>query len=521
MFSVKAPSPDAPPKYATPWHWLCQQLSMAWGPFWRNGTTGTGTALTQTTRLLRTSYFRQAACFAYLFLLVTLGSIVAGQYFTEKILVNHVKEMISSDVVLGYQDSSETLVKALELREMAAPRRERAAVVIDANETVLYAPPEVNTTKLCPTQTPHCQGWFRTEENSPEGSREWLGYSHFLEDGSQYLIAYDILPMLDRVYLIALAAGIGIFLVLSAALWAGLHFSLGAVQRIDRIRQAMAQFTQGDMNSRIHLQTADNEFDQLASDINHTLDRVEQLMAEVRHATNHIAHELRTPLTRLQQRLSNVAEIAHDNPRIHAEIEMAEDESQRIQYLFRAIMRISEIETGRCAHEKKPVPIAALMNELQEYYGVLADKRSLTIAREVEPSLVALGDHALLFQALVNLLDNAIKYAPAHTCLTLVARRHRHLLEIGIADQGIGIPAEQRKQAVQRFHRLTKDRSIAGYGLGLSLVQAIANLHGGTLQLRDNGLSGHATPDLPGLRALLVLPLSEPALEAGSFLNDS
>lgn len=520
MFSVKTSIASAPQKYATAWKWLSQQLNTAWGPFWRNGSTGTTTALTQTTRLLRTSYFRQAACFAYLFLLVTLGSIVAGQYFTEKILVNHVKEMISSDVVLGYQDSSETLVKALQLREMAAPRRERAAVVIDANETVLYAPREFTTANLCPAHTPHCQGWFRTEENSTEGSREWLGYSHFLQDGSQYLIAYDILPMLDRVYLIALAAGIGIFLVLSAALWAGLHFSLGAVQRIDRIRQAMAQFTQGDMNSRIQLQTLDNEFDQLACDINLTLDRVEQLMAEVRHATNHIAHELRTPLTRLQQRLSNVAEIAQDNPRIHAEIEMAEDESQRIQYLFRAIMRISEIETGRCAHETKAVPIAALMDELQEYYGVLADKRGLRIERQIEPALVALGDQPLLFQALVNLLDNAIKYAPAHTTLTLVARRQRQMLEIGVADQGIGIAPEQRKQAVQRFHRLTKDRSIAGYGLGLSLVQAIANLHGGALQLDDNPAPGNRQA-LPGLRAVLVLPLSELSLEAGAFLNDS
>ncbi|HCW19417.1 MAG TPA: hypothetical protein DHL02_16010 [Achromobacter sp.] len=308
------------------------------------------------------------------------------------------------------------------------------------------------------------------------------------------------------------------FTALLLSLGAGLFFSIGAANRITRIRQTMARFARGDLEARVMLHGRQDEFDQLSEDVNQALERIDFLMEEVRNATNHIAHELRTPLTRLQQRLNNAADSIRDNPAAEAEMALAEDEIRRILYLFRTVMRISEIETGRCHHEPAELDVRALLADLHDYYDVLAEQRLLILLTRIDGDTPLLGDRALLFQALVNLLDNSVKYAPQGTAITLLARRRGAWLELGIADHGPGIDAGQRGQAVRRFYRLTRDKTIAGHGLGLALVHAVAALHGGSLVLADNDLAdpGQGAPDKQrGLLALLRLPCN-PSSSRGS-----
>ncbi|MGE8590584.1 MAG: sensor histidine kinase, partial [Alcaligenes sp.] len=160
-------------------------------------------------------------------------------------------------------------------------------------------------------------------------------------------------------------------------------------------------------------------------------------------------------------------------------------------------------------HEPAELDIRVLLADLHDYYDVLAEQRGLVLQTRIEDDLPLMGDRALLFQALVNLADNAIKYAPSGTVVTLLARRRGAWIELGAADEGPGIDADQRGQAVQRFRRLTRDRTISGHGLGLALVHAVAALHGGSLVLADNDLDAHdqeARASSRGLLAVLRLP---------------
>jgi signal transduction histidine kinase len=501
-----------------PLHWLGQHCMRAWRPFWRSNTRTDQTALP-----LHNSYLRRIACFAFVFLLVTLGTISWGEHLLEQVLINHVKEMLATEYraypVLDRHDNSTRLARAFAQRDQAAPRRERVAAVQSADGSLLYGHAELLSPTLCGHITVPCQGWLRSRHHDHDGVvHEWLGHATSLPDGGRYVIAYDILPMLDRIHPVPLAGGAAMFMVLLISLGAACWFNIGTVRQIERIRAAMARFAHGELDARVPLRRSGDEFDYLGRDINHALARIEQLMEEVRNATNHIAHELRTPLTRLQQRLNNIAEAAHDDVTICSELSLAEQESRHIQQLFRTVMRISEIETGRCQHQQTDIDCSGLLTDVRDYYEVLAEQRGMQLLIRVETKQRLRGDRALLLQALLNLLDNALKYAPAGSCISLLARGDQHAISLGIADQGPGIAPAQRELAVQRFQRLERDRGSGsgGHGLGLALVAAVAALHDGCLILADSvgtDLAG-APSGQRGLTALLRLPHARGAASA-------
>jgi len=446
-------------------------------------------------RLWGNSHFRQAACIAVVFLLVTLASIVCGQKVIEAVLVNHVKDQVNAEIsnesLAGAFGSASQLAGLLEHEPTRLARRERATLVLDAKGTVRYGTPATLAAALCPDGLP-CTGWRRAHVDGVDGKGDWLGRGIALQDGGMLLIAYDVQPMMDRMYPVTLSAGVSIFAVLLVSLGTGLYFSMYGVRRIDRIRLAMQTYARNNPDARVHVNPRrQDEFDLLGKDINHALGRINHLMEEVRNATNHIAHELRTPLTRLQHRLSAAGESTTDATALR-EIALAEQEAAHIQRLFSAIMRISEIESGRCAHDFSAIDVDALLQDLVDYYQWQADERHIELRVEREPQCLIRGDRALLLQALVNLMDNAFKYAPAGGTLTLLARRRDGACELGIGDEGPGIDAAMRAQVVQRFRRLARDRHVPGHGLGLSLVQAIARLHGGDLLLLDHHASAEA-----------------------------
>ncbi|ENO87642.1 sensor histidine kinase [Thauera linaloolentis] len=473
--------------------------------------------------LLRTTHFRQASCFAYLFLLVTLGSIIWGAALLEDVLTSHVEDMVMAEIrahpLLDGHGNAERLAFTLHEREAAVQRQERAAALQTADGRTVFGTAELLSPAMCPADVPPCTGWLRARLGSTDSVHEWLGLAYALPDGGRYVVAYDILPMLDRIYPVPLAAGVSVFLVLLVSLLAGLYFSLDKIRRIDRIRQAMGHFARGDMEARVPVRGDRDEFDHLASDINRELARISRLVEEVRNATNHIAHELRTPLARLQQRLSNASQTVGGDSTVCRELELAEEEAQRIQYLFRSVMRISEIETGRCQHQPRRFAATIVLAELQDYYGVLADERGLLLRTDCEKNCMVFGDRDLLFQALVNLVDNAIKYAPPDSTVTLLAHTKDGCSSFCVADEGPGIDAALRAQAVKRFQRLTRDRSIPGHGLGLALVQAVADLHGGSLTLGDNDLPGGGAERGRGLKTVLSIP--HPGVAASIGMNSS
>ncbi|WP_440865578.1 sensor histidine kinase [Symbiopectobacterium purcellii] len=207
---------------------------------------------------------------------------------------------------------------------------------------------------------------------------------------------------------------------------------------------------------------------------NQNLERIERLMEQMRSTSSHIAHELRTPLTHLQNRLYNLTERQGLEHEMREELHQAVEEVHKILGLFRTVMRIGEIESGRCVHQFARFEVRPLLEEVSEYYQPLADAHHCQLLIDAPAGTPLFGDRALLFQALANLIENALR----------------------VSDRGPGIPDNLHATALERFQRLEGSQQQPGFGLGLSLVKAIAELHGGQLCMASAN---------PGLHVYLCL----------------
>ncbi len=276
------------------------------------------------------------------------------------------------------------------------------------------------------------------------------------------------------------------------------------VAEVSRTADAIAG---GDLSPRVRRTGSGDEFDRMAESINTMLERIARLMDGVRQVSNAIAHDLRTPITRARARLEDAALHARTDGELRAGVERAVADLDGITAVFHALMRIAEIEVGSRRSAFADVDLGPLLADLAELYGAVAEEHGLSLLLEVPDTLAILGDRDLLQQAVANLLDNAIKFSPEGGVVTLSAQRTDRQVRLSVADQGPGIPEADRPRATERFFRGEAARSTPGSGLGLALVQAVALLHEGALQLDDAR---------PGLRASLVLPALVPQMNIAS-----
>ncbi len=318
-----------------------------------------------------------------------------------------------------------------------------------------------------------------------------------LPDGSHLLVGRDVET---RTPLRALLT--------SALLWSiGLLVLLGIVgglvmQRLFRrmiasVTATAAAVAQGDLGRRVRVSGRGDEFDRLAETINDMLDRIALLMDGVRAVSNSIAHDLRTPIARARARLEDAGERAESAGELHAAVERAVTDLDGITAIFDALLRIAEIEAGTRRSAFADQDLRPLLNDLAELYTAPAEERGLQLVFEAPERLFIHGDRDLIGQAVVNLLDNALKFSPPGSIVRLVGENGPAGLTLTVEDRGPGIPASERARATERFYRGEQARQTPGSGLGLALVEAVAHLHGGTLTLDDAE---------PGLRASLALP---------------
>lgn len=290
---------------------------------------------------------------------------------------------------------------------------------------------------------------------------------------------------LRRYTLLTLLWALGFTLTLG--LLSGLLMSRNVLRRIDGINRTSRAIMAGHLTRRMpHTGTGD-EFDQLAENLNRMLDRIERLMNATRLVTDSIAHDLRSPLNRLRSRL----EVAQLSERPVAEyrnvMEQSLAEVDGLLATFNALLSIAHAEAGGSRKDWDRVNLGAIARDIAELYQPLAEDRNHTFSARIQDGLHAVyGSRELLAQALANLLDNAIKYTPPGGVIEIAAKGYNGKIEIGVADNGPGIPEELRQQALERFVRLDASRSLPGCGLGLSLVRAVAQLHHAELELADN-----------------------------------
>ncbi len=270
-----------------------------------------------------------------------------------------------------------------------------------------------------------------------------------------------------------------------------------------------AAIAAGDLAQRVPLSGSGDEFDRVAETINDMLDRIARLMDGVRQVSNSIAHDLRTPITRARTRLEDASMHAASRAEMQAAIDRAVADLDGVTAVFEALLRIAEIEAGARRSAFAGVDLSALLDDLAELYAALAEEHGLALRRLPDRPIRLSGDRQLLQQAVANLLDNAIKFSPAGGTVQLSALAAGGEVRIVVRDQGIGMGPAELARASERFFRGESSRNTPGSGLGLSLVQAVAQLHGGRLELGpapggdpDRG----AGPPASGLQAVLVLP---------------
>ncbi|MEG3089621.1 ATP-binding protein [Sphingomonas sp. PB4P5] len=254
--------------------------------------------------------------------------------------------------------------------------------------------------------------------------------------------------------------------------------------RFRDLREAVEAIMQGDMDRRIRVAAAGNEFDDQAQLLNRMLDRIQQLVVGIRHVAHDAAHDLRTPLARLRGTLAALARRAEGGP-LDQEVQAALAQTEDMLGLFTAILRIAEIEGGDRHAGFTAVDLAILIDDLADAYRPAIEQsgRSLTVA--VTGHVVIDGDRQLLAQMIANLIENCLLHTPPGTAITLTIAAHEDDVTIIVADNGPGIAIEDRATAMRRFQRLTVDGMRGGYGLGLPLVAAIARLNRGDLTLGD------------------------------------
>ena len=306
-------------------------------------------------------------------------------------------------------------------------------------------------------------------------------------------------------------------LLTDALLWALLVVvamaSIGALVVRSLFRSALANVSAtaaaiaaGDFSQRVRLSGRGDEFDQLAETINDMLDRLGRLMEGVREVSNAIAHDLRTPITRARARLEDAAVHAGSVVELRAAIERATADLDDILAVFQALLRIAEIEAGSRRSAFVRFDLAPLLANVAELYGAVAEEQGIALSLDVPECLPVHGDRELVQQAVANLVDNAVKFSRAGDAVRVSGAVVPAGVEIAVADQGPGIPAADRLRATERFFRGETARNTPGSGLGLALVQAVAQLHGGNLRLSDAA---------PGLLAVITLPAHDEPAPAG------
>jgi signal transduction histidine kinase len=283
---------------------------------------------------------------------------------------------------------------------------------------------------------------------------------------------------------VLLTAGLAMLL---AGLIGAAIIGIGAVRRLDDVTRSIEEIVSGNLSRRLPMHTKHDDVGRLVQVVNSMLDEIERLMHEVKGVCDAIAHDLRTPLTRLLAGLERVQRRAHTEADYREAIDATITETGNILHTFNSLLRISEIESHIRRHNFAVVNLSTITDDVAEYYEPTAENKGITLDyRRVPDGLPELqGDRNLLFEALANLVDNAIKFAPPNGHVSIQLFRDSRGFGVTIADDGPGIPPSERQAVLRRFYRAEASRHTPGNGLGLSLASAIAAMHGMLLHFND------------------------------------
>jgi signal transduction histidine kinase len=352
---------------------------------------------------------------------------------------------------------------------------------------------------------------------APGGVERRLAFANVfrLPGGYRLIVGRDIEDRreLSRLIRSTMLWGLGVMALVGIG--GGYWVSRRLLARIDNLSATTRTIMAGDLSGRLPVSGSGDELDRLAQSLNLMLGRIEQLMAGLREVSDNIAHDLKTPLNRLRNRVEEALREPSDEAVYREALERTIEEADSLIKTFNALLSIARLEAGAAGDNRDTLDLAALVADVAELYEPVAEERGITLRAIAAEPIAIRGDRQLLGQAITNLIDNALKYGAPQAQggngwapeVDIRAEVHDGIAEIIVTDRGPGVPATERERVLKRFVRLEASRSEPGSGLGLSLVAAVARLHGGALRLEDNE---------PGLRVVLSLPLEGDALVNGT-----
>jgi signal transduction histidine kinase len=355
--------------------------------------------------------------------------------------------------------------------------------------------------KAWPAALKGASGWgnFSVPEGSADAPGRPVLRARFetLSDGSRLLVGKDLEGLDDFATKINTALVWGISLIFVLAGVASIAVTRRTVGRIEAINATSRAIMQTGLGERIPLRGTQDEWDDLAANLNSMLDRIEALMGEVKQVTDNVAHDLRTPLARMRGRLEKAYNAQRDGDNDRALIGDTLADLDGVLRMFSSLTRISQIAANDRADGFRAVNLSEVASQVVELFDAAAEDRAVQLNVVGDPCVPVTGDRDLLFDAVANLVDNAIKHGRQAGRVTVELARSDAAAVISVADDGPGIPAGECQHVFKRFYRLERSRRTPGNGLGLSLVAAVARLHGARIDMADN---------MPGLKLRLSFP---------------
>lgn len=458
--------------------------------------------------LFKSTAVRLSALYILLFAICAATLVFYVTAMSERLMTNQIREAVQQEVdqvQRAYDNGGMNLL----LRTMERRARQPGAnlyIIAGPSGDILAG----NVASVQPGVLDE-QGWtsvpFRYQRYAEAGqSKPHMAVANInvLDNGLRILIGRDLgEPEAFRVLVRqALMVALAIMGLGAVIIWFGI--GRNALKRIDRMSAASKKIMAGDLSQRLPVGGSGDEFDRLSVSLNAMLGRIEKLNEGLRQVSDNIAHDLKTPLTRLRNKAADAIDTPDADTRRVA-LEGIISESDQLIRTFNALLMISRVEAGSVAAEMTTIDLSAIVADSAELYEPVADEAGLAMTTDIEPGIEVQGNRELIGQAIFNLIDNAVKYsAGADGEVSLRLTRRPDAICLQVADHGPGIPADKREDVLKRFVRLDESRSKPGTGLGLSLVEAVMELHGGKLELSDTEPDATANR---GLAVTLVFPV--------------
>jgi signal transduction histidine kinase len=443
--------------------------------------------------LYRTTSFRLAVVFLLLFgaAATLLGNFVYWQ--TKGYLIERVEQQLALELATYEDVDGSQLQDLLGAHRTMDPRLERPAV--------LFAPggQRIAGTALDPPA-------FRMQAKPLDRIFEFIfpangrpsryrALIHRLPSGQYLLVAQDMAAAyaFDRLLLRSCIIG-GVVTVLLGLIGAAVA-GADAVRRIDGVTAAIQRIVRGKLSERLPTRGDFHDLDRLAQEINFMLGEIEHLMHEMKGVCDNIAHDLRTPLTRLLAGLQRARRRSEGMDDYAAAVDEAIAEIHGLLKTFAAMLRIAEVESGARRAGFVELDLSQIATDVFDYYEPMAEEKGVTLQRSCDAAVTMQGDPSLLFEAVSNLVDNALKFTPPGGRVGVSSFADGERQGIVVTDTGPGIPTHQSNAVLKRFYRAEDSRHTPGSGLGLALVAGVAGLHEMAVDIADAG---------PGCRIALV-----------------